>query len=204
MTAIIETEKLTKSYGTQRGVVDLDLTVEQGEVFGFLGPNGAGKSTTIRCLLGLLRPRPPARFCVFGLDAIQDGVPIRRRLAYAPGELRLPERLTAAEFISSISRLRGGFDVARRDQLAERLQLDLHRPMKELSSGNRRKVVLVLAFLANAELLVLDEPTGGLDPLMQREFIDLLRDARDAGTTVFLVTRPLRGPACRRPRRRPS
>ncbi len=190
MTAIIETEKLTKSYGTQRGVVDLDLTVEQGEVFGFLGPNGAGKSTTIRCLLGLLRPTAGA-IRVFGLDAILDGVPIRRRLAYAPGELRLPERLTAAEFISSISRLRGGFDVARRDQLAERLQLDLHRPMKELSSGNRRKVVLVLAFLANAELLVLDEPTGGLDPLMQRECIDLLREARDAGATVFLSSHVL-------------
>ena len=181
---------LVKHYGKIEAVRGIDLEIGRGEVYGFLGPNGAGKSTTIRCLLGLLRPTAGA-IRVFGLDSTADGVEIRRRVAYAPGELRLPERLTGAQFVSSISALRGGFDAARRDELAERLQLDLERPMRDLSSGNRRKVALLLAFLANAELLVLDEPTGGLDPLMQREFLDLVREARAAGATIFLSSHVL-------------
>lgn len=187
---VLRIEGLVKRYGAIEAVRGIDLEIRQGEVYGFLGPNGAGKTTTIRCLLGLLKPTAGA-IRVFGLDAARDGVAIRRRVAYAPGELRLPERLTAAEFIGSIDRMRGGLDTSRRDELAQRLHLDLHRPMRDLSSGNRRKVAVVLAFLVNAELLILDEPTGGLDPLMQREFIDLLRDARDRGATVFLSSHVL-------------
>ena len=190
MDPVLEIVRLVKRYGAVEAVRGIDLAIERGEIYGFLGPNGAGKSTTIRCLLGLLTPTEGS-IRVFGLDAGTDGVAIRRRVTYAPGELRLPERLTAAQFITSIGRLRGGFDPARRDALAERLKLDLNRPMHELSSGNRRKVAIVLAFLGNAELLVLDEPTGGLDPLMQREFIDLLREAREAGATVFLSSHVL-------------
>jgi ABC-2 type transport system ATP-binding protein len=187
---VLGIEGLVKRYGTTEAVRGIDLAIERGEIYGFLGPNGAGKSTTIRCLLGLLTPTAGV-IRVFGLDASSDGVAIRRRVGYVPGELRLPERLTAAQFLAGIGRLRGGFDPARRDELAERLKVDLHRPMRELSSGNRRKVALVLAFVGNADLLVLDEPTGGLDPLIQREFIDLLREVREAGATVFLSSHVL-------------
>jgi len=176
--------------GKVEAVRGIDLEVQQGEVFGFLGPNGSGKSTTIRCLLGLLRPTA-GRVSAFGLDSTRDGVAMRRRLAYVPGELRLPDRLSGMELVTSIGRLRGGFDPSRRDQLAERLRLDLHRHLRDLSTGNRRKVALLLAFLFDAELLVLDEPTNGLDPLMQHEFLGLVREARAAGATVFLSSHVL-------------
>ena len=176
--------------GKVEAVRGIDLEVQQGEVFGFLGPNGSGKSTTIRCLLGLLRPTA-GRVSAFGLDSTRDGVAMRRRLAYVPGELRLPDRLSGMELVTSIGRLRGGFDPLRRDQLAERLRLDLHRHLRDLSTGNRRKVALLLAFLFDAELLVLDEPTNGLDPLMQHEFLGLVREARAAGATVFLSSHVL-------------
>jgi beta-exotoxin I transport system ATP-binding protein len=188
--AVLEIEGLVKHYGRIEAVRGIDLEVGRGEVFGFLGPNGAGKSTTIRCLLGLLRPTA-GRIRAFGLDAGRDGVALRRRVAYIPGELRLPERLTGAQLVSSIGRLRGGFDRGCRDELAERLRLDLDRPLRDLSSGNRRKVALLLAFLAQAELLVLDEPTSGLDPLMQHEFLALVREARAGGATVFLSSHVL-------------
>ncbi len=181
---------LVKDYGHVHAVRGIDLEVSRGEVFGFLGPNGAGKTTTIRCALDLLHPTA-GRIEVLGLDPRRDGVAVRGRVAYVPGELRLPERLTAAELVDSIGRLRGGLDGARRDGLATRLGLDLGRRMRDLSSGNRRKVALLLAFLADAELLILDEPTNGLDPLMQHEFLRLVHEARDAGTTVFLSSHSL-------------
>jgi ABC-2 type transport system ATP-binding protein len=187
---ILQIEGLVKHYGTVEAVRGIDLEVRRGEVFGFLGPNGSGKSTTIRCLLGLLHPTA-GRIGAFGLDATRDGVALRRRLAYVPGELRLPDRLTASDLVASIGRLRGGLDIPRRDALAERLRLDLHRPLRDLSTGNRRKVALLLAFLSGAELLVLDEPTTGLDPLMQHEFLALVREARAAGATVFLSSHVL-------------
>ena len=187
---VVRIDGLVKHYGRVEAVRGIDLEVRRGEVFGFLGPNGSGKSTTLRCLLGLLRPTA-GRIDAFGLDATLDGVAIRRRLAYVPGELRLPDRLSAVDFVASVGRLRGGFDAGRRDALAERLRLDLHRPLRDLSTGNRRKVVLLLAFLADAELLVLDEPTNGLDPLMQHEFLTLVREARAAGTTVLLSSHDL-------------
>ena len=187
---VIAIDGLVKHYGKVEAVRGIDLRVARGEVFGFLGPNGAGKSTTIRCLLGLLRPTA-GRIGAFGLDSTRDGVALRRRLTYVPGELRLPERLSGMELVASIGHLRGGFDPARRDQLAERLRLDLHRRLRDLSSGNRRKIALLLAFLFDAELLVLDEPTNGLDPLMQHEFLGLVREARAAGATVFLSSHVL-------------
>ncbi len=181
---------LVKDYGPVHAVRGIDLEVRRGEVFGFLGPNGAGKTTTIRCVLDLLRPTAGS-IEVLGLDPHADGVAVRSRVAYVPGELRLPERLTGAELVASIGRLRGGHDPRRRDELAARLDLDLGRRMRDLSSGNRRKVALLLAFLARADLLVLDEPTNGLDPLMQHEFLRLVREARDEGTTVFLSSHVL-------------
>jgi ABC-2 type transport system ATP-binding protein len=186
----IRIDGLQKHYGSVAAVRGIDLEVNQGEVFGFLGPNGAGKSTTIRCLLGLLRPTS-GRVTAFGLDTWSRGVAARRRMAYLPGELRLPERLTTLDLATAVGRLRGSLDAQWRDELAERLQLDMSRPLRDLSSGNRRKVALLLAFVANADLLVLDEPTNGLDPLIQHEFLALVREARDRGATVFLSSHVL-------------
>ena len=181
---------LVKDYGRVHAVRGIDLDVRRAEVFGFLGPNGAGKTTTIRCILDLLRPAA-GRIEVLGLDPRRDGVAVRRRIAYVPGELRLPERQTGRQLVASISRLRGGLDSARVRELAERLSLDLGRRLRDLSSGNRRKVALLLAFASDAEVLVLDEPTNGLDPLMQHEFLRLVREAREAGTTIFLSSHVL-------------
>ena len=178
-------EGLVKSYGSVRAVRGIDLAVRAGEVFGFVGPNGAGKSTTIRCILDLLRPTDGA-IRVFGQDPRHDGARVRERVAYVPGELRLPERLTPRQFLTSLGRLRGGFERSRLADLAERFKLDLDRRIRSLSSGNRRKVSVLSAFLTDAELLILDEPTGGLDPLMQHEFLRLVRERREAGTTIFL------------------
>ena len=186
----VRIEGLVKDYGAIHAVRGIDLEVRPGEVFGFLGPNGAGKTTTIRCLLDLLRPTA-GRIEVLGLDPRRDGVAVRSRVAYLPGELRLPERWTGAELVESVGRLRGRSDGPRRDELAERLGLDLGRRMRDLSSGNRRKVALLLAFLADADLLILDEPTSGLDPLVQHEFLRLVREAREAGRTVFLSSHVL-------------
>ena len=181
----LRVEGLVKDYGSVHAVRGIDLQVQPGEVFGFVGPNGAGKSTTIRCILDLLRPTS-GEVRVFGLDPRRQGVSIRSRLAYVPGELRLPERLTARRFLESIGRVRGGFDRKRLAELAERFQLDLTRSIRHLSSGNRRKVSILSAFLTDVDLLILDEPTGGLDPLMQHEFLSLVRERQAAGATVFL------------------
>ena len=181
----LRVEGLVKDYGSVHAVRGIDLAVQPGEVFGFVGPNGAGKSTTIRCILDLLRPTA-GRVEVFGLDPRREGVTIRQRVGYIPGELRLPERLTGRRFLESIGRLRGGFDAARLNRLAERFQLDLRRSIRQLSSGNRRKVSILSAFLTDVDLLILDEPTSGLDPLMQHEFLGLVRERQAAGTTVFL------------------
>ncbi len=166
MKEVVRAEALTKLYGMSRGILDLDFTVEAGEVFGFLGPNGAGKTTTIRLMLDLIRPTN-GRLSVFGLDSRRDSVEIRRRIGYLPGDLRLYERLTPRELLRYFAHLRGLPSITRGELLAERLELDLDRRIKELSRGNRQKVGLIQAFMHEPDLLVLDEPTNGLDPLVQ-------------------------------------
>jgi len=182
---VIQTDKLTKSYGPYRGIVDVDLTVNEGEVFGFLGPNGAGKTTTIRVLLDLIRPTAgTAR--VFGIETTADPVAIHRRIGYLPGEWNLYDRLTGAETIRYFANLRGGVDAAYTAQLIQRLDLDPTRRFREYSRGNKQKVGLVVALQHKPDLLILDEPTAGLDPLVQQSFNELLFEARADGRTVFL------------------
>ena len=183
--AAIETEQLTKMYGRARGVVHLDLTVPPGVVFGFLGPNGAGKTTTIRVLMDFLRPTcGSAR--VLGLDSSQDVVEIHRRVGYVPGEPAYFERLTAEEQLSWLASARGSVPRRAIDELADRLDLDLTRPIKSMSRGNRQKVALVQAFMHHPELVLLDEPTSGLDPLVQESFHQLVHEVVSEGRTVFL------------------
>ncbi|MEZ5101361.1 MAG: ABC transporter ATP-binding protein [Thermoleophilia bacterium] len=189
MTAAIRCEALTKDFGGGRGVRALDLEVAPGEVFGFLGPNGAGKTTTIRLLLDLLRPTS-GRALLLGLDARRDSLAVRRRTGYLPGELALYERLTGRELVAYVARLRR-VGTAEADRLAGRLELDLGRRIEELSRGNKQKVGLVLALMHRPELLVLDEPTSGIDPLVQREFHALVREATAEGRTVFLSSHVL-------------
>ncbi len=168
----------------------LDLRVEQGEIFGYLGPNGAGKSTTIRLLMDLIRPTE-GRALVLGLDTRRQSVEVRRRVGYVPGDLRLFDAMTAREQLESLARLRGNVDSRLRDQLCERFRAVLDRPIRQLSKGNRQKVGIVQAFMHRPELVVLDEPTTGLDPLLQAEVRVLLREAADDGCAVFLSSHSL-------------
>jgi ABC-2 type transport system ATP-binding protein len=186
----IETVGLTKLYGETRGIEDLDLRVEQGEIFGFLGPNGAGKTTTIRLLVDLIRPTR-GRAAIAGLDIHAQSLEVRRITSYLPGELKLPARSTALEFITYVGRLRGGVSRKAVDELAGRLELNLHRKIGDLSKGNKQKVGLVAAFAPDPELLILDEPTSGLDPLRQQEVLQLIRERAAAGRTVFLSSHEL-------------
>lgn len=179
------TEGLHKSYGPVRALRGVDLAVRQGEIFGFLGPNGAGKTTTIRCLLDLIRPdRGTAR--VLGIDPQADPVAVQARSGYLPGELRLNDNLTARRQLRFLSDMRGGnADWGFARELAQRLDLALDRPIKNLSKGNKQKIGVVQALMHRPELLLLDEPTVGLDPLMQREVLGLIEQARTDGATVF-------------------
>lgn len=186
----IETVGLTKTYGGRiPALAELDLRVDRGEVFGYLGPNGAGKSTTIRLLLGLIHPTA-GRASVLGLDVRRTAVEARRHVGYLPGDLRLADRLSGRQLLDSLARLR---DVATplREALCERFGVVLDRPIRELSKGNRQKLGVVQAFMHRPELLVLDEPTGGLDPLLQEEFRALLRETAADGRTVFLSSHSL-------------
>ncbi len=190
MTAAIDTLGLTKAYGATRALVDLDLQVEEGQCFGFLGPNGAGKTTTIRLLLGLQRP-DRGRALVLGHDSQRDSVGVHRRIGYLPGDLALYPRMTGRDHLEWFARAREDHDPSFARELVERFQVILDRPAKELSTGNRQKIGLVLAFLHRPDLLILDEPTSGLDPLMQEEFERLVRQTVDEGRTVFLSSHEL-------------
>ncbi len=183
--AAIQTSKLSKNYGLGRGLFDLDLHVEAQEVFGFLGPNGAGKSTTIRCLMGLIRPTAGSAH-IFGLDCIRDYVAVKRKVGYVPGEMPQFGSLRGSEVVAYLGALRGGADIKSVRTLAERFNLDLSRRYREYSSGNKQKLAIVLAFMHRPQLLILDEPTHGLDPLNQQEFFGLLSEAREDGATIFL------------------
>jgi ABC-2 type transport system ATP-binding protein len=186
----IETFSLSKRYGGGTlALSGLDLSVEQGEVFGFLGPNGAGKSTTIRLLLDLIRPTSGSA-ALLGRDTRRDSVEARRHVGYLPGDLRLAGRLTGRAQLDSLTRLRGS-PAPLRDELCERFGAVLDRPIRELSKGNRQKLGLVQAFMHRPELLILDEPTSGLDPLLQEEFRGLLRQTSAEGRTVFLSSHSL-------------
>jgi ABC-2 type transport system ATP-binding protein len=185
MTAVIQTEGLTKSYGEHRGILDVDLAVNQGEVFGFLGPNGAGKTTTIRTVLDLIRPTS-GRALVFGIESSADPVAIHRRVGYIPGEFSLYDRLTGGQTIQYFANLRRGVDKAYQRSLIERFEIDPKRRYKELSKGNKQKIGLVIALQHRPELLILDEPTSGLDPLVQQSFFEVVHEARAEGRTVFL------------------
>jgi ABC-2 type transport system ATP-binding protein len=188
MTAAIATNGLTKDFGTLRAVDHLDLRVERGEVFGFLGPNGAGKTTTIRMLLDFLRPTEGSASVLGGSGADPE---IRRRIGYLPGDLKLDRRYSTSELIRYFGKLRGGYDRTFTDALLARFELDPARPSGALSTGNRRKVGIVQAFMHRPELLILDEPTSGLDPLLQNEFISLVREEVARGATVFLSSHVL-------------
>ncbi len=185
MTAIIEVDSLTKSYGSKRGIIDVSFQVEEGEVFGFLGPNGAGKTTTIRTLMALLRADAgTAR--IAGLDVWQQSVEIKRLIGYLPGELSLDPNLTGGQILEYFGHLRGGIDQAYLKQLIARLDVDPSRKFRQYSSGNKRKIGIIQAFMHRPRLLILDEPTNGLDPLNQQEFDRMVKEVRDDGRTVFL------------------
>jgi ABC-2 type transport system ATP-binding protein len=181
----IRTSKLSKDYGVGRGLFELDLDVPPQEVFGYLGPNGSGKTTTIRLLMGMIRPTGGTAY-IFGLDCRRDSVAVKRKVGYMPGDLPQFGSLRGKEVVAYLGGMRGGADPATVRSIAERFDLDLNRRFREYSSGNKRKLGILLAFMHRPELLILDEPTSGLDPLNQQEFYELLREARDAGATVFL------------------
>jgi ABC-2 type transport system ATP-binding protein len=190
MAAIIEVEKLTKSYGSKRGIAGVSFSVEEGEVFGFLGPNGAGKTTTIRLLMALLHADGgTAR--IAGLDCWKDSQQIKRLTGYMPGEPALDPNLTGGQILEYFAHLRGGVDQAYLEQLVERFELDTSRKFRQYSTGNKRKVVLIQAFMHRPRLLILDEPTSGLDPLNQQEFDHMVKEASDEGRTVFLSSHVL-------------
>jgi ABC-2 type transport system ATP-binding protein len=185
MNAVIQTDKLTKAYGAHRGIVEVDLSVTEGEAFGFLGPNGAGKTTMIRTLLNHLRPTS-GRATIFGIDTTEDPVAIHRRLGYLPGEFALYDRLSGGQTMEYFANLRGGVDADYQRHLVERLDVDPTRRFREYSKGNKQKIGLVIALQHRPELLLLDEPTSGLDPLIQQEFYAVIREAKAEGRTIFM------------------
>ncbi len=185
MTAVIQAQKLTKYYGSSRGIIDVDLEINQNEIFGFLGPNGAGKTTTIRILLDLIRPTSGVAK-VFDIVSSADPVAIHRRIGYVPGEFALYDRLTGGQTLEYFANLRGGVDRAYQKSLIERFDLDPNKRFREYSKGNKQKVGVIIAMQHKPELLILDEPTSGLDPLIQQTFFETLRDSVKEGATVFL------------------
>ena len=186
----IRTQGLTKHYGTVEALIDLDLDVVPGEVFGFLGPNGAGKTTTIRTLLDEIRPTSGTA-SILGLDCRRDSVAIRRRIGYVPGDLAMYPSLTGRDTLTYFANLRGGVDWAYVGELAERLGADLAKKVGDLSSGNRQKIGLIQAFMNRPDVLIMDEPSSGLDPLVQREFHTMMREVAAEGRTVFLSSHTL-------------
>ncbi len=185
MAAIIQAHALTKYYGKTCGIVDLTFEVTEGECFGFLGPNGAGKTTTIRVLMGLLRPTAGTA-SIGGYDCWRQSTKAKRLVGYLPGEFSLDPSLTGAQILEYLANLRGGVDRAEIRRLIERLELDPSKRFRDYSHGNKQKVGLVQAFMHRPRVLILDEPTAGLDPLNQQEFFAMVREAREEGRTIFL------------------
>ena len=187
---VIRTRGLTKNYGSVAAVVDADMEVRRGEVFGYLGPNGAGKTTTIRVLLDHIRPTSGSA-TVFGMDTRANSVAIKRRVGYLPGEFSLYDSMTGEEVLTYMANLRGGVDWDYARDIAERLDANLGRKFSQLSRGNKQKVGLIQAFMHRPELIVLDEPTGGLDPLVQQTFYDMIDEVKADGRTVFFSSHNL-------------
>ncbi|ACZ42680.1 ABC transporter related protein [Thermobaculum terrenum ATCC BAA-798] len=185
MGALIDVQGLTKSYGRNRGIVDLTFQVEEGEIFGFLGPNGAGKTTTIRTLMGFLRPSA-GRATIAGLDCWAQSTAVKRLVGYLPSEFAFDPGMTGAQILSYLGHLRGGVDRRYVAALCDRLDFDPGKRFREYSRGNRQKLGIIQAFMHRPRLLILDEPTGGLDPLNQQEFYRILREVQAEGATVFL------------------
>jgi ABC-2 type transport system ATP-binding protein len=189
--AAIEIERLTKWYGRARGVEDVTFAIERGEIFGYLGPNGSGKTTTIRCLMGLLRPSGGATR-ILGATVVPGRATEHTRIGYLPGEFRIWSRVKARRSLGLLAALGGGDGAAaRRRQLAERLGLNPDRAVGDLSKGNRQKVGVIFAFQHQPEVLILDEPTAGLDPLMRQEVLEIIREAADAGAAILLSSHDL-------------
>lgn len=184
-TVVLKLEKLTKSYGKSRGVEDISLEIQSGEVFGFLGPNGAGKSTTINTILDLLRA-DSGSISIFGLDSHKDSVAIRRRVGYLSGDMATDPTLTGAQYLRYASHLHGGIADSQVAELVRRLHCETGKRIKALSRGNRQKIGLVATLMHDPELLILDEPTSGLDPLVQSEFNQIIRERQHAGKTTFM------------------
>jgi ABC-2 type transport system ATP-binding protein len=190
MAAMIEVERLTKSYGGKRGINDVTFQVEEGDVFGFLGPNGAGKTTTIRLLMALLHADAGSAK-IAGLDCWKQSLEIKRLIGYMPGEPALDPNLTGGQILEYFAHLRGGVDQTYLKQLIQHFELDTSRKFRQYSTGNKRKVVLIQAFMHRPRVLILDEPTSGLDPLNQQEFDRMVLEARNEGRTVFLSSHVL-------------
>jgi ABC-2 type transport system ATP-binding protein len=186
----IHTEGLTKHFGPVQALTELDLDVRAGEVFGFLGPNGAGKTTTIRTLLDEIRPTAGSA-AIFGMDSHRQSVEIRHRIGYVPGDLAMYPNLTGRDTLTYFANLRGGVDWAYVEELSQRLDADLSKKVGDLSSGNRQKVGLIQAFMNRPDLLIMDEPSSGLDPLVQREFQTMMREVASDGRTIFLSSHTL-------------
>jgi ABC-2 type transport system ATP-binding protein len=189
-TDAIHFEQLTKDYGRTRALDKLELKVQTGEIFGYLGSNGAGKTTTIRCLLDLIRPTG-GTITVLGLESHQEYVAVHRRIGYLPGDLHLYPQLTAEKLLDYLARLRGGVPRNRIEELAHRMQCDLRQRCGAMSHGQRQKIGVIQALMHDPDLVILDEPTAALDPLMQRAVHDLIREARDRGATVFVSSHDL-------------
>src|SRR5579864_1756182 len=181
---VIVIDNLHKSYGKVQAVKGISMRVERGEIFGFLGPNGAGKTTTIRCMLDVIRPTS-GTLRVLGLDAQRDKMELHKRIGYLPGDVRLPGQMTGKQVIDYFSRLQGRQPILLND-LVERFDVELKRPIKGYSKGMRQKIGVVLAFMCDPQVLILDEPTSGLDPLLQRAFNDLLLEEQARGKTIFM------------------
>ena len=184
-TNVIEIRQLTKDYGNNRGIFDVSLSVKKGEVFGFLGPNGAGKSTTIRHLMGFIQADQGS--CqINGLDCLRDHARIQQTLGYLPGEIAFMDDMTGIEFIKFMAKMKGMTDLTKAYELMERFELNPQGKIKKMSKGMKQKIGIICAFMHDPELLILDEPSSGLDPLMQNRFIELVLEEKQRGKTIFM------------------
>jgi ABC-2 type transport system ATP-binding protein len=190
METIIQTTNLTKYYGKHLGIKDVNITVRKGDIFGFLGPNGAGKSTAIRTLLDFIRPTSGSA-TIFGLDCQKDSLAIRRRTGYVPGDASLYGHMTGWKYLEYLGGIRGRYDAEAAKKYAERFDIRLDRRMREYSGGMRQKVILIQALMNDPDLIIMDEPTKGLDPLVQQTFTDVVREEAARGKTIFMSSHVL-------------